>query len=364
MADDGKNSLVTKSMTKFKVRMYTDIPPNAVLIGHNIFTKKPKIYSKAFLHMPWFQSKFITMENHNIDLKPKKFQLGDNNGAGGNGANDSDMGLEVVSDLAITYRVKPIAQDSKMGFVDRWQSVINGFKKHTGSSIVKTALLAGATVVGGIIAWPLALAIPALSAGYVSFFHQDEEWVKEQGAYKAAYKSSAFMSELEQTVYEEINAFYATHTYAQIKGMTVDLSKPEFQELKRKLDALSDQYGIETTKVTIKSADLTPESDQILQRKKEAAMQAAEIERQAQAKKAMNDRYLDLVERFSNAGVSPEKIPELVKIAMAQDLGNNAIVNVGGGATPVQPMYTMPINPNQQPPITNDDQDTTGQRTR
>lgn len=352
MAEAGKKGLVTKEMTMFKIRMYTDIPPNAVLVGHNIFTKKPKIYSAAFLHMPWFKSKFVTMENHNRDFTPKKFQLG-----------GSDGGLEITSDVAVTFRVTPIAQDDKMGFVQRWRSVFAKFATKPASSIVKTALLAGATVVGGIIAWPLAIAVPLATATYISAFHQDEEWVKEQGAYKAAYQSKAAMGELEQTIFEELRSFYASHNYDEVKGLKVDFNRPEFADLKDKLDRFAQQYGIEVTKVTIKTADLTPESDQILQRAKEAEMRATEIERQAQAQEAVHTRNQAYAQQLMSMGLTPEQIAQILQIETARGLNGNAIVNVGGAA-PVQPMFTMPVNPNGQGPVDGDDQNTTGQRRR
>lgn len=332
MADTGNRNLVTKDMTMFKIRMYTDIPPNAVLVGHNIFTKKPKIYKSAFLHMPWFKSKFVTMENHNRDLAPKKYELG-----------GSDGGLEITSDVAVTYRVTPIDPNMKMGFVERWRSVIAGFRNNTASSIVKTALLAAGTVVGGIVALPLAIVIPVAAAGYVSFFHQDEEWVKEQGAYKAAYQSKAAMAELEQTIYEELRAFYASHSYDEIKGLKIDLNRPEFADLKAKLDVFATQYGIEATKITIKTADLTPESNQILQRQKEAEMKAKEIERQAQAQASVHERNKEYAQQLIALGLTPEQIAQILQVETARNLGGNAIVNVGGSA-PVQPMFAMPIN--------------------
>lgn len=351
MADTGKKSLVTKEMTMFKIRMYTDIPPNAVLVGHNIFTKKPKIYHAAFLHMPWFKSKFVTMENHNRDLAPQKFELG-----------GADSGLEITSDVAVTYRVKPMDPNMKMGFVERWRSVVAGFRNKTASSVVKTVLLTAGTVVGGIVAWPLAIAIPAVAAGYISFFHQDEDWVKEQGAYKAAYESKAAMGELEQTIYEELRAFYASHSYDQIKGLKVDFSRPEFADLKVKLDRFAQQYGIEATKITIKTADLTPESNQILQRQKEAEMRATEIERQAQAQEAVHTRNQAYAQQLKDLGLSPEQIAQILQVETARGLGGNAIVNVGGAA-PVQPMFTMPVNTGAQ--ATNDDeQNSAGQRRR
>lgn len=351
MADTERKGLVTKEMTMFKVRMYTDIPPNAVLVGHNIFTKRPKIYKTAFLHMPWFKSKFVTMENHNRDLAPKKFELG-----------GTDSGLEITSDVAVTYRVKPIDANSKMGFADRWRSVIDSFETKTASSFLKLGLLTAGTIVGGIAAWPLALAIPAAAAGYVSFFHQDEEWVKQQGAYKAAYLSKAAMGELEQTIYEELRSFYAIHSYNDIKGMKIDLNKPEFADLKQKLDAFSAQYGIETTKITIKTADLTAESNQILQRQKEAEMRATEIERQAEAQESVHKRNQDYVQKLKDLGLTTEQISQILQIETARGLGANSIVNVGGA--PVQPMFTMPVQGGNNQQTTNEDENTTGARTR
>lgn len=352
MAEEGKKSLVTKEMTLFKIRMYTDIPPNAVLVGHNIFTKNPKIYKKVFLHMPWFKSKFVTMENHNRDLKSAKYELG-----------GADSGLEITSDVAVTYRVTPMDPNVKMGFVERWRSVLSKFSTKPASSIVKTALLTGATVVGGIIAWPLAIAIPAATATYISAFHQDEDWVKEQGAYKAAYESKAAMADLEQIIYEELRAFYASHSYDEIKGLKVDLRNPAFADLKVKLDLFAQQYGIEATKITIKTADLTPESNQILQRQKEAEMRATEIERQAQAQKAVHDRNKEYAEQLIAMGLTPEQIAHILEIETARGLNSNAIVNVGGGGS-VQPMFSMPINQGRQGQVDGDDQNTPSQRRR
>lgn len=361
MADEGKKNLVTKDMTMFKIRMYTDIPPNAVLVGHNIFTKKPKIYKAAFLHMPWFRSKFVTLENHNKDFAPKKFELG-----------GSDSGLELVSDVAVTYRVKPIDTNMKMGFKERWQSVFSNLARGKVSSYIKAGLLAAGTIAAGVFIAPWAIPIlPAITAGYISGFHQDESWVKEQGAYKAAYQSKAAMAELEQTIYDELRALYATHSYEEIKGMKIDFSKPEFADLKDKLDIFAEQYGIEATKITVKSADLTDESNQILQRQKEADMKAAEIERQAQAQAAVHQRNREYAQELMNMGLTPDQIAQIIQIETARGLGSNTIVNVGG-QTPIQPMFTMPMGGNNNQPTgsgapTNDDdqnQNQAGGRTR
>ncbi len=337
MADEARKNLVTKDMTMFKIRMYTPIPPNVVLVGHNVFTKKPKIYESALFHMPWFRSKFVTLENHNRDLAKKKFELG-----------GSDDGLEIVSDIAVTYCVKPIdKENAPMGFKERWMSVLSGFSKGKVSTIAKAILTGVGTVGAGLLLGPIGwIGVPALAAGYVSIFHQDEAWVKEQGAYKAVYQSKAAMAELEQTIYDELRAYYATHSYDQIKGMKIDFSNPEFRSLKDKMDAFADQYGIEATKITVKTADLTDESNQILQRKKEAEMRATEIERQAQAQAAVHGRYREYAQELMAMGFTPEQVAQLLQVEAAKSLGSNAIVNVGGSSP--QPMFTVPLNFGQQ----------------
>lgn len=328
------NDTVYKDMTVLKVRMWTpDIPPNAVLVGHSILTKNPRIYKNMFFHLPWFKSKFVTMQNKNTDLEPKKFELG-----------GADGGLEITSDVAVTFRVKPIDPNMKMGFKEKWASIFHKFKTKPVSSILKTVLFTAATVAGGVFAWPLAIALPLTAATYISTGYQDKEWVKEQGAYKAAYESRAAMAEMEQIIYEELRAFYASHGWDQVKGLKVDFSKPEFADLKDKLDIFANEYGIEVIKVAIKTADLTPESNDILQRQKEAAMKAEEIRQQAAAQEAVHNRNIQYANDLLRQGFSPEQVAQIMQIEAAR--GTNAFVNVGGA--PMQPMFTMPV-PGGQP---------------
>ena len=235
----GRHPETPEEMENFKVRMFTNIPSNYVLVGENIFTKNRKVYQKAMFHMPWFRSRYIKMENQNMDLAKREFET-------------SSGGLSVVVDAAVTWRVKPIESNYKMTVKTRWQSVLDNLRSGKISTILKTGAVALGTIAAGVFLGPIPLvAIPAISAGYVSFFHQDQEWVNRQGAIQRAYNTSAAMAELEQIIYGELNSFYATHTYEQVKGMRVDLSDPAFSTLNNSLREYSEQYGIEITKIKI-----------------------------------------------------------------------------------------------------------------
>ena len=268
------NSLVTKEMETFKVRMYTNIPPNAVLVGNSIFTKKPKIYSKALFHMPWFQSRFITLETQNLDLTKEKFEVG-------------SKGLEVISDLAISYKVLPMVneQNEKYGLKDRWKAFKKSFEQKPIAQTLKMVALGAATVASAFVVGPFCLALPLIAAGYVSTSYQDPEYVKSQGAYNAAYNMTTATKELEQIVYAGLRSFYASYTYEEIKSKRVNLDEPEFADLKKDLDEFSKDRGVVITRISIKSSDLTEESNKILQKEREAEIESKSIKLKAEAQK-------------------------------------------------------------------------------
>ena len=52
--NQASGATVFKDMTVLKVRIYTDIPPNAVLVGHSILTNNPRIYKNMFFPLVTF----------------------------------------------------------------------------------------------------------------------------------------------------------------------------------------------------------------------------------------------------------------------------------------------------------------------
>ncbi len=338
-----------EEMETFRVRMFTNIPSNCVLVGENIFTKNRKVYQKALFHMPWFKSRYIKLETQNTDLAKNKFEL-----EGGS--------LSVVADVAVSWRIKPVGQTNyKMNPIRRWQSIIDGFRTKTVSSVLKTVGLAAATVLGGMVFSPALIAIPALTAGYITLFHQDQDWVNEQGAVQHAYNSASAMKELEQSIYGELEAYFASHTYEEVKGRRLDLSDPMFAALRRTLDEYSEQYGIEVTRLNLKSIDLTPESNDTLRRQKEADVQAYAAQKRAEGKQFDYDRIQAFMDSLEARGYTREQIIELIKLDQATR--NGAAVVVGGGASPI---ISMPTSGRQAPsePTDGDDPMSQGGRTR
>ena len=312
------SSLLSKEMKGFKVRLYTNIPPNAVLVGHNHFTKNAKIYSKALFHLPWFESRYISMQTQNMDLKKQKYEI-------------NGQGLEIISDAAISYKVKPFKAENggRYGVAQRWKSFINSFNKRPASQFAKAAFIGAATIASAFFVGPFCMAIPALSAGYVTFFHQDPEYIKTQGIYKAAYESNVAKERLEQVVFDGLRVYYANHNYEQIKGKEVNLNDPEFAHLKRELDAVADEFGIEVTKINIQNADLTDKSNEILQKQREAEIEAERIKLTAVAKKealkAEAEGLDTLIKTYRDRGFSSE---DIARILSSRELGQggNAVV--------------------------------------
>jgi Membrane protease subunits, stomatin/prohibitin homologs len=350
-----KTGTWSDDMEHFKVRMYTNIPPKTVLVGHNIFTKKSKIYSKALFHMPWFQSRFISLQNQNIDLHKQNFEL-------------DGEGLEVVVDAAVSYKVREPRAAEKMTVGKRWKHFLSGFSSKPISSILKAVVVAGVMVGSSILLGPLAgvLGTLAVTGSYVSLFYQDSDWVERQGAYQATYNNQAAIAELEQTIFDELRSYYASHTYDQIRGRSVDFNEPEFLNLRNSLEQFSHTYGLEVTRVNIKSADLTPESNALLQRKKETIVNADRIRREAEARAAeitaKTQAEAASTTAFYNslkeAGMSEEAATELMKTRLLAQSGANMVVTSGmGGVVPA-----VNVGRTSAPP--SEDENTAGPRTR
>lgn len=363
MSDNHDNNLVTREMETFKVRMFTNIPPNAVLVGHNIFTKNKRVYSKAMFHMPWLRSRFISIETQNLDLNQDKIEIGDN-------------GLEAIADFSVSYKISGLEKRNKLTIKDRWMGIIDGFSRPDKrvSSILKAVLVGAATVGAGILLGPIGLgaigvgAVLAGTATYASFFHQNEEWLEKQGAVTAAYNNASAMKELEQIIYNELRAYYGSHSYEEVKTKNLDLNDPDLANLKRSLDTYKLDYGIEVTRVSNKKLDLTDKSNEVLQRKRENEIaredkrKMGEVEldvarnRDLAAAIAQERRMLKIRE-YQAAGLSMAEITQLLETdALVQ---GNANVVVSRGGTPVVP--TMPISPTS---TTGDDEMSSGERHR
>ena len=308
-----KSSLINKDMETFRVRMFTNIPPNAVLVGSSMFTKNPKIYSKALFHLPWFQSRLITLETQNLDLAKERFEVG-------------AKGLEVVSDIAVSYKVLPMLnkEKKKISVSDRWRAFKENFKKRPIAQSLKLVTIGAATIASAFVIGPFALSIPAIAAGYVSLGYQDPDYVKKQGAYNAAYNMTSATKELEQIIYSGLRTYYANHTYDEIKGTKIDLNSPEFADLKKELEDYSKDHGVEITRISVKSSDLTPESNSILQKRREAEIKAKSIELEAKAKRRALDeeaRGLEsIVKVLKDQGLSSSDIAEYLR---ARALGSS-----------------------------------------
>lgn len=346
MSDNHDNNQVSREMEAFKIRMYTNIPPNAVLVGHNVFTKNKKVYSKAMFHMPWLRSRFISIETQNLDLKPENIEIG-------------DKGLEAVADFAISYKISGLEKKNKLTIKDRWMSVLDGFMRPEKriSSILKAAAVGVGAIGAGILLGPIgfgALGVGAVLAGtatYTTFFHQNEEWLERQGAVTAAYNNASAMKELEQIVYNELRVYYGKHSYEEVKSKNLDLNDPDLIDLKNALDTFKLDYGIEVKRVVNKKLDLTPKSNEVLQKKRqleidrenlaltaqvdlEVAEKRDEIAKIAQARR--NSQIQDLL----NQGMDRDEIIRLLETdALAQSRAN---VIVSRGGTPVTPVVSIP----------------------
>lgn len=332
------NSLITREMETFKVRMFTNIPPNAVLVGNSVITKNARIYTKALFHLPWFQSRFITLETQEQDLKKETYEVGTG-------------GLELVADLAVGYKVLPMMNDDgkKYTVKDRWKAFTNRFKNKTFSQIVKVAIVAAATTLLAIHVGPFAFVLPAISAGYISFGYQDPEYIKKQNAYKAAYNTTTAIKELEQIVYDKLRTYYASHEYEEIRGKGIDLHNTEFADLKLELDRFGKDRGITITRISIKSADLTEESNKILQESRKAEIEAARIRTQgaaeADAIRQINDALADRIAKLTKHGMSSKDIAQILAYGEVGK-GNSTIIlnsgNMGNASTFAAGMHSAP----------------------
>lgn len=321
MAENNNNDFET-----FKIRIFTNIPQKTVLVGDAWPMHNPKIFTKHFLHFPWFKSRFISLKNNNKNLLKEKFQL-------------NGEGLEIVSDVAINYEIEPFLNEKKQpyGIVDRWKSFINAFngnRRKVVRQYAKIATIGLLTVGATLIIGPFSLLIPALSAGYISIVYQDPDYIKKQGIYKYAFnngKETGIVS-LEQKVYEALKNYYARHSYEEIKGKKIDFKSSEFDDVRAEFESVRKRFGIIVTDITETSADLTPESDALLRKKKEAEMEAEAIRQkgaaEADAKRMQADADLyasekvteAIVARMKASGISPEKYAEILKYA---ELGKN-----------------------------------------
>ena len=325
----GKKEHVTEEMTTGKIRLYTNIPPNALLVGHNIFTKNPKIYSKALFHMPWFESRFVSLETQNLDLPEKRYEV-------------DGKGIEIVVDAAVSYKVKPLentvrgsnGRNHEYGIIDRWKNYINGFRNKTVTSIIKTVAITAATVASAFVIGPFCLAIPVVSAGYISFFSQDPEDVKNQGAYKAVYNRTAAIKELEQIIYNGLREYYATHSYEEIRKEQVKISNIVPDEILRNYE---DEFGIVVSKINIKSADLTEASNEVLRKQREAEVRAETIKVEAEAQKEATrlraEALEELIDKLQAKGLSSDQIANYLK-AVELSKGNGTIITDTSSNTP------------------------------
>ena len=114
------------------------------------------------------------------------------------------------------------------------------------------------------------------------------------------------------------------YTYDEIKGTKIDLNSPEFADLKKELEDYSKDRGVEITRISVKSSDLTPESNSILQKRREAEIKAKSIELEAKAKRRALDeeaRGLEsIVKVLKDQGLSSSDIAEYLR---ARALGSS-----------------------------------------
>ena len=326
MSNNEKKETFTKEMEEFKVRMYTNIPPNCVLVATNIFTKKSKIYSKAMFHMPWMQSRFISLETQHIDLAKKPFET-----EGGQ--------LTVCVDAAVTYKIKPFLNENgkKYGVIDRLKAFKNSFKKRPLSAGFKALATLAVTIASGVVLSPILFAvIPAIAAGYVTLVYQDPETVKEQSAYKAVYNSAAAQTKLEHNVYDGLRSYYTSNSYDDVRGKTVDLNSPEFAVLKQKIEEVKNDFGIEVSGVNIINVDLSEDSNRVLREKKEkeVAREARKLEAEveAEARKKEAEGLNAIIETLKAQGLTPSEIASYLRAEALAKGGNGTVIVSDSGA--------------------------------
>ena len=344
----GQDSLVTPEMRTFRVRLFTKIPPNVVLVAQNKFINTSgsvRIHSRTGFHMPWTESRFVSLEDHHMDVKEETFEL-------------KDTGFSVTSDCNITWRVKPIEDDdlSKPTVGDKWRGFISRLGRNKVGAVVKGLVLGAAVVGASIVATPIAgAAILAATAGYISFGSPDQEWTKAQGAYNRVYNAPASMKALEDVILAELRAYYARHTYDEVQRQNVSLNHPEFVSLRAQLDAYTAKYGIEVTRFSIQSSK-SPDSLRVLQRQKDAEVKAKEqvlaaeatatetkllATAEYEAEKLRIEARRMQVQELIKQGFTPQEIATLLEAQQYSQGGANVNV-VRGNATPVVDVSTPP----------------------
>lgn len=413
-----ENESIESKTTELKVRIFTDMPKNYVLVGRNKITKNVKIYKSplACVHMPWFESIYKDMADKSEKWGIQKFQLGVD-------------GLEAETELSIWWRIRQDEAADDMGFASRWASFILGFtgvepseykdeeqdlkdreqdlndrvndlkkrirnynKSTSKSDSVKQQLLAEQkllkdeqkalsvdkkefnsrrkkakkqrkkirfsrwasmlllavlTILGFSTIGAISIIVPILTLSYVSFFHQDQEWVKKQGEYKCFMQEHMGISQLKDTIVSEVGSYYAKLNPDAIKNIKINLNSPDFASLKKELDSFSEDYGIEVFKIVPSPANLTAESDALLRRKKEADAKNYEIKAEADAelyraqqeeqiKKIRQDRFLDLFESAKARGMSEEAASGWAQHQMNTEAEGTRFFNYGsGGPSPI-----------------------------
>ena len=69
----------SSAYTNYKVRLFSIVPPNAVLVTHNIFTGKVKVKERGLrFNFPWIRSKLVITSTVAIDYPKRKYVTSDN----------------------------------------------------------------------------------------------------------------------------------------------------------------------------------------------------------------------------------------------------------------------------------------------
>jgi len=344
----GNDSQVTPDMRHFRVRLFTKIPPNVVLVSQNKFfntSESVRIQSKTGFHLPWTESRFVSLEDHHMDLKEESYELG-------------DTGFAVTADINITWRVKPIEADdmTKPTLGDKWRGFFDRLRRNKAGAVVKGLVLGAAVVGASIVATPIAgAAILAATAGYVSFGKPDQDWIRQQGAYNRVYNAPASMKALEDVIFAEVRAYYARHSYDEVQSQNVSLNHPEFSALRAQLAAYTAKYGIEVTRFSILSSK-SPDSQRVLQRQKDAQVKAKEMVLLAEAtatetklkagadyeaeKLRIEARRMQ-VQALIDQGFSPAEIAKLLEAQQYSQGGANLNVVKTVDGTPVTPVVDV-----------------------
>lgn len=223
-------------------------------------------------------------------------------------------------------------------------------RKTRTSRWLAASLIAALTGISGICLSPIVALIPLLiTFGYVSFFHQDQEWVEKQGEYKYFMQDDVKIEQFEEPVTAAIGKYFAHLSPDDIKNIKINLNAPEFSELKRELALLSKDYGIDVFKITVSPANLTEESDSLLKRKKQADADLYEAQKREEAKKLSQKRYLELMkEAINEYKLEKKEAIEYVKTQMAMEANGTRFFNYGGNANPIFGMNCSQEEPKQK----------------